>query len=280
MLSHPRVQFMLETSNKLLAIFNQTPNSKKLELLALSSVTAATVYACSTDPYSILRVTSWNLGTKFLMRFLSNNCFGHSRFEHILVKLADVPVNVAMTTFLSSGIAPYLTGFELGVKFAQSFAYGVNGQIIKDFSSSLVNNLMPACDKNDYGIPYGKHTIDCLKYFLVQLTKFTLSPLKYASIFNVVEQSFAGFMRNLMNEVVNSKNAFKDCIDQLIMGAITHPIYMVLPPMIFSSYTFIPKCAFGIVVDSLERTAYHISGNKPFTSLFTQESPKTKEKTM
>ncbi len=280
MLSHPGARFMLQTPNKLLEILNQTPNSKRLELLALGAVTAATVYKCSSEPSSMLEVATWNLGTKFLMRFLSNNCFGHSRFEHILVKFADVPVNVAMTTFLSSGIAPYLTGFELGVKFAQSFAYGVNGQIIKDFSSSLVNNLMPACDKNDNGIPYGKHTIDCLKYFLVQLTKFTLSPLKYASVFNVFEQSFAGFMRNLMNEVVNSKDAFKDCKDQLIMGAITHPIYMVLPSMIFSSYTFIPKCVFGIVVDGLERTAYHVSGNKPFTGLFTQETSKTKEKTM
>jgi hypothetical protein len=259
------------------------PTTKEFELLALGAIAVGTIYQFSSSPTSLLGVATWNLGGRLLMRCTSNYCFKHSRYEHIIVKAWDVPVNVAMTTFLSSGIAPSLVGFELGVKFAQSFAYGIVGGIIKDFASSAVNNLMPSCDQKEEdkgkSIPAGKHTTDCLKYFLVQLTKFTLSPLKYISVLNIVEQSFAGFMRNLMSEVVNSKDAFKDCRDQLIMGAITHPIYMAVPPMIFSSSTFITKCSFAIIVDGIERVAYHASNDKPFTTLVSQFLPSSKEKT-
>jgi hypothetical protein len=261
----------------------RSPTTKEFELLALGAIAVGTIYQFSSSPTSLLGVATWNLGGRLLMRCASNYYFSHSKYEHIIVKAWDVPVNVAMTTFLSSGIAPSLVGFELGVKFAQSFAYGVVGGIIKDFASSAVNNFIPACDQKEgdkgKSIPAGKHTTDCLKYFLVQLTKFTLSPLKYNSVLNVAEQSFAGFMRNLMNEVVNAKDAFKDCRDQLIMGAITHPIYLAVPPMIFSSSTFMAKCAFGIVVDSIERVAYHISNDKPFTTLVSQIIPSGKEKT-
>ena len=257
----------------------RSPTTKEFELFALGAIAVGTIYQFSSSPTSLLGIATWNLGGRLLMRCASNYYFKHSRYEHIIVKAWDVPVNVAMTTFLSSGIAPSLVGFELGVKFAQSFAYGVVGGIIKDFASSATNNLIPEIGKPSITIPAGKHTIDCLKYFLVQLTKFTLSPLKYASVLNIAEQSFAGFMRNLMSEVVNSKDAFKDCRDQLIMGAITHPIYMAVPPMIFSSSTFITKCGFAIVVDGIERIIYHNSNDKPFTNLVSQFLPSSKEKT-
>ncbi len=275
---YPDISSLQSVINPLTDLYNQTPTSKKFELLALGAATIATIYQCSSSPASLAGVAAWNLGTKLLMRHLSNNYFGHSRYEHILVKTCDVPVNVAVTTFLSSGISPYLTSFELGIKFSQALAYGVIGQLIKDFSSSLVNNLNPATDKQDAPIPAGRHTIDCFKYFLVQLIKFTFSPLKFTSWHNVLEQSLAGFLRNLSNEFFSGKNPFQSGdINPLIMGGITHSTYMVIPKLFFSSYTFIPKCAFSIVVDSLERISYHATDNQPFVSLAKkQEKPEGK----
>jgi len=220
------------------------PNSKKLEFLVLGTATAAAVYNYSSEPTLVACFAAWNLVGKLAMHRVSK-----SNYEHILIKIMDVPVNIATTTMFS-GLTPLFSGFELAPKFARALAYGVFGEIIKDFSDTVA------------GLNIEKPSL--VGYFAIQSVKYILTPLNYSGSWqNLLEYCLAGGFRNMTNEIVRGNTPWN--IDAIAMGATAYTAFYVLASA--CNVTSMPqRLVLGIGLDCAERILYHLS-NKPITAL-------------
>jgi hypothetical protein len=263
------------------------PSNQTLELMFLGTAAVGVTYALG-GPEMLLAAGA-NLALKMLMRFVTNR-YGWNKYEDIFVRPCDAFVNVASTSFLSSGLESYLLahaqGFDITTTaisvLSKSLAYGAVGQIFKDSANAVVDALQPpsviaAPAKKDSFCAL-KYTERCLRNFTVQHAKFSLTPSVVNSLPTFLQHLATGMGRHLVNHFVNKD--YQTWIDAVVMGGLNFGAYLLPKALIPATHasTYAVKCATVAVIESAERCIAHYYSKAPISQRFTQPLVDTDKK--